>query len=209
MEGKGKLLVALVVLAIAGGTGYYLFAGQQKREQQRTLTALVGDTTEQLRRALGAPPPPDMLARIESNLKLAKAPRDRAFEDAAEHYLIGAREIVRRRGDVERLTRESAMSRRALAMHMNAATHRDSYWIRVASDLQKRVERDHLDLERALRSLSDVLGMLPDAQKRLAPHVDPVLLLEDKERRDARDRAAEQAKQAAAALEKTRRLPGR
>jgi hypothetical protein len=204
--GGTKAVVAALVLAIAGGTGYWLYAAKQKKEQQRALAALLGDTTVQLRKALNGPPPPDLVSKIDGNLKAAKAPRDPALADAAEHYIHGAREIVRRRADAERLAREAAMSRRALAMHMAAASARDSYWIRVATDLKKRVERDHFDLDVSLKALSELLMTLPEAQKRLEPHVDASLLLEEAERRNARARAQEAAKRAADELEKARRL---
>src|SRR5574341_922106 len=165
--GGTKAVVAVVALALAGGTGYYLYAEKQKKAQRAQVVALVQDTTQQLRKALSAPPSPDMVTHIDSNLKLAKAPREPQRENAAEDYIQGAREIVRKRSDAERLAREAAMSRRALAMHMKAAAHRDTYWIRVASDLKKRVERDHYELDLSLKTLSDLLFTLPEAQKRL------------------------------------------
>jgi len=204
--GGTKAVVAAVVLAIAGATGYYLYAGKQKKEQQRAVVALLGDTTAQLRKALNGPPAPGLVSKIDSNLKLAKAPRDPQLAVAAEHYIHGAREIARRRTDAERLAREAAMSRRALTMHMAAASARDSYWIRVASDLKKRVERDHHELDVSLKALSQLLYALPETQKELAPHVDASLLLEEAERRRARERAEEAAKRAADELEKVRRL---
>jgi hypothetical protein len=204
--GGTKAVVAAVALAIAGATGYSLYAAKQKKDQQRAVAALLGDTTAHLRKALNGPPPSDVVSRIDGNLKAAKAPRDPALADAAEHYIQGAREIVRRRADAERLAREAAMSRRALSMHMAAASRRDSYWIRVATDLKKRVERDHFDLAVSLKALSHLLLSLPEAQKRLEPHVDASLLLEESERRRAGERAQEAAKRAADELEKVRRL---
>jgi hypothetical protein len=206
--GGAKLIVAVVVLAIAASTGYALYAAKQKREQQRAVATLLGDTTAHLRKALAAPPPPDLISRIDGNLKAAKAPRDPALATAAEDYIQGAREIVRRRADAERLAREAAMSRRALAMHMAAASGRDSYWIRVATDLKKRVERDHHDLEVSLKALSELLHTLPDAQKRLesSQAVDAALLLEEAERLRARERAQQAATRAQEELEKVRRL---
>ena len=199
-------MVAAVVLAIAGGTGYYLYVDKQRREQQRHVSALLAETTKQLRQALNGPPTPDLVSRIDGNLKLVKAPRDRQLETAAEHYIHGAREIARKRSDAERLAREAAMSRRALAMHMSVASRRDSYWIRVAADLKKRVERDHHDLDVSLKALSQLLFTLPEAQKELAPHVDASLLLEEAERLKARERAEQSAQRAAAELEKVRNL---
>jgi hypothetical protein len=206
MGGSAKAIIAAVVLAIAGATGYWGYAAKQKKQQQRAVAALLGDTTAQLRKALNAPPPPGLVAKIDGNLKAAKAPRDRELASAAELYIQGAREIVRRRGDQERLAREAAMSRRALTMHMAAASGRDTYWIRVATDLKKRVERDHFDLEVSLKALSELLLQLPEATKRLEPRVDHSLLLEEAERRNARERAQEAAKRAAEELEKVRRL---
>jgi hypothetical protein len=206
LEGRAKLVVAALALALAGGTAYYLHAQKQKRDQQRVVAALVSDTTASLRKALAGPPPPELVAHLDGNLKAAKAPRDRELENAAEDYIHGAREIVRRRGDAERLLREAAMSRRALAMHMAAASRRDSYWIRVATDLKKRAERDHFDLETSLKALSSLLGSLPDAGKRLSPYLDASLLLEEQASAQARAQAEATAKRAAEELEKVRRL---
>ena len=206
--GGAKLIIAVGALAIAASTGYALYAAKQKRDQQAAVAALLGDTTTQLRKALAAPPPADLVSRLDVNLKAAKAPRDPALANAAEDYIHGAREIARRRGDAERLAREAALSRRALAMHMKAAYGRDSYWIRVATDLKKRVERDHHDLDVSLKALSELLRTLPDAQKRLESSqiVDASLLLEEAERLKARERAHEAAQRAHDELEKVRRL---
>ena len=209
MYARGKVVIVALVLAIAGGTGYYLYAAKQKKEQQRRVAELVADTTQQLRKALNAPPSAELLAKVDGNLQAAKAPRDQQLANAAGEYIHDAREIVRRRGETERLTREAAMSRRALAMHMAAASGRDTYWIRVASDLKKRVERDHHELEFSLKQLSNLLLSLPEAQKRLEPHVGAAMLLEETERRTARERAEETAKRAAEELEKVRRLAPR
>ena len=206
MLARGKFIVAAVVLAIAGGAGYYFYAQKAKKEQQRKVTELVADTTGLLRKALTAPPSAELVARIDGNLKAAKAPRDPMLTGAAEEYIHDAREIVRRRNDAERLTREAAMNRRALSMHMAAASGRDTYWIRVATDLKKRVERDHSDLDTSLKVLSTLLFNLPESQKRLEPLVGAPLLLEESERRAARERAEENAKRAHEELEKVRRL---
>jgi len=204
--GGAKAVVVAVVLAVSGSTAYYLIAAKQKRDQQRQVAALLGDTTAQLRRALTGPAAADVVSRIDSNLKAVNAPRDRQLADAAGHYIHGAREIARKRNDAERLTREAAMSRRALTMHMKAASARDTYWIRVAADLKKRVERDHHELEVSLKSLSHLLQTLPETQKELAPHVDAKLLLEETERRKAGDQAEQAAKLATQELEKVRGL---
>ena len=206
MGGTTKAIVAAVVLVIAGTMAYSLFAAKQRKDQQHAVATALGDTTVQLRKALSTTPTAEVVSRIDSNLQAAKAPRDRELADAAEHYILGAREIAKKRSDAERLTREAALSRRALAMHMKAASNRDAYWIRVASDLKKRAERDHFDLETSLKSLSYLLDSLPEAEKRLEAHVDASLLLEEKERRVARQRAEDAQKVASQELEKVRQL---
>jgi hypothetical protein len=206
MGGVAKAVVLAVVLAIAGGTGYRLYADQRKKEEQHAVAALVGDTTVHLRRALAATPPPELVGQLDVKLRSLSAPRDQQLADAAGVYIHGAREIVRRRGESERLAREAAMSRRALLMHMGAVSSRDAYWIRVASDLKKRVERDHFELETSLKALTHILDTLPDSQKQLAPHIDASLMLDEAERRKARERAEAVARQAAAELEKIRHI---
>lgn len=206
MGGKSKAITAVLVLALSASMGYFLLVEKQRRDQRQNVVRLLGDTTAHLRTALNGAAAPELVTRIDANLKLARAPRQPELAMAAEQYIHGAREIVRRRSDAERLAREAAMSRRALTMHMAAASQRDSYWIRVASDLKKRVERDYHDLDVSLRALSHLLHTLPESQKELAAHVDARLLLEEPERRLARDRAEDQAKRAADELEKVRRL---
>jgi hypothetical protein len=204
--GGPKAIIAALVLVVAGGSAYWIHAKKQREEQQRAVAALLGDTTAQLRKALAGPVPAEIVARIDDNLKHARAPRDRELADAAGEYIHGAREIVRRRVDAERLERDAAKSRRALAMHMAAASARDTYWIRVATDLKKRVERDHFELDVSLKALSELLFSFPESQKRLEPRVGAALLLEAKETRVARERTQEAARRAADELEKTRRL---
>lgn len=206
MGGMPKAVFAALVLAISGSLAYYLYVQKQKTEQRRNVVALLGDTTTHLRKSLNGPPAAELVTKIDGNLKLARAPHYRELETAAGHYIHGAREIARRRTDAERLAREAAMSRRALTMHMAVAHQRDTYWIRVASDLKKRVERDHHDLDVSLKALTHLLDELPATRKELAPHIDASLLLEEEERRKAHAHAEQSAQRASAELAKIRRL---
>jgi len=200
------LLIA--VLAIVGAVvGYTMWGQHQKLQQERAVTALIADTTTQLRQALTAAPTQEIFSRIDGNLRALKAPRQPELADAAEHYILGAREIVRRRSTA----RASRSSRReppgAHRPHERRGRRpaREA-WFRTALDLKKKVERDHFDLDITLHALYDLLGSLPDAEKRLAPHVQPALLLEEPLRVQAREQAREDAERAAAELEKVRRL---
>ena len=205
-----KLITPLVIaaLVIAGAVmGYTMYGRYQRLQEERAVTALVADTTTQLRQALTATPTKEIFSRIDGNLTSLKAPRQPELADAAEHYILGAREIVRRRVDGARFAQQAAAGRQVLIAHMTAAGgRRGEGWFRTALDLKKRVERDHFDLDVTLKALYELLGSLPDAEKRLAPHVQPALLLEEPLRLQARDQARKDAERAAAELEKVRRL---
>ena len=197
----------IAVLAIFGAViGYTMWGQHQKLQQERAVTALVADTTTQLRQALTATPTREMFSRIDGNLRSLKAPRQPELADAAEHYILGAREIVRRRLDAARFAQQAAAGRQALSAHMNAAGggRRGEAWFRTALDLKKKVEREHFELDVTLKALYELLGSLPDAEKRLAPH--RALLLEEPLRAQAREQARADAERAAAELEKVRRL---
>jgi len=197
----------IAVLAIVGAViGYTMWGQHQKLQQERAVTALVADTTTQLRQALTATPTREMFSRIDGNLRSLKAPRQPELADAAEHYILGAREIVRRRLDAARFAQQAAAGRQALTAHMSAAggSRRGEAWFRTALDLKKKVEREHFELDVTLKALYELLGSLPDAEKRLAPH--RALLLEEPLRAQAREQARADAERAAAELEKVRRL---
>ena len=73
-------------------------------------------------------------------------------------------------------------------------------------DLKKQVERDHFDLDVQLNALASLLGSLPEANKRLAPHVQASFFLEESKRRTARDAVLAEAKRARDELDKARAL---
>ena len=138
-------------------------------------------------------PSREALEKIEGSLRVAQSWSNTELVQATEPYLVGAREILRRRADASRLTQKAAASRAALAAHIARAPRRDTPWIRAAMDLKKQVERDHFDLDVQLNALADLLDTLPEANKRLTPHVQ-ALPSEDARRRDAREGVLAEAK---------------
>lgn len=201
----GTTVAAAAGIAIALGVGVALHKANKERNEKRALVSVVSETTTQLRSSLKTSAP-GALEKIEGNLRVAKSWSNPALADATEHYLLGAREILRRRTEADRLAQKAAASRAALAAHMGRAAHRGTGWIHTASDLKKRVERDHFDLDVQLKALADLLDSLPEANKRLAPHLETSLLLEDDVRKKARVAVLEEAKRASAELEKVRNL---
>ena len=199
------LIAAALGIAIAAGVGWGLHKASKKRSEQRAVVAIVGDTTAQLRDALKTASREEV-EKIEGNMRVAQAWSNPELSDATEHYLLGAREILRRRVEADRYEKKAAASRAALLAHMNRAARRDTPWIRTALVLKKQVERDHLELDVELRALADLLDMLPQANKRLEPHVQPALLLDEGLRKQMYRQVVDEAKRATAELERTRRL---
>jgi hypothetical protein len=188
--------------------GYGLHQALKKHNEKRAVVSVVGETTAQLRDVLKTPAP-GVAEKIDGNLRVARSWSNAYMADAAEHYLIGAREIARQRAEAARHAQRFAASRAALAAHMHRAGARDTAWIRTASQLKKQMERDHFDLENALRTLAELLQSLPEAATRLAPYVEASLTLDDKARLQARQRALEDLKRANLELDRARSLAPR
>jgi hypothetical protein len=195
----------MVAVALALG-GYLAYAAMQKRAQQRQVAEMVRDTTEKLRQALAAKPAPELVSAIDANLKAARAPRDPAFAEAAEHYIIGAREIARQRLDAERHARQAMVSRQALAGHMARAARRNDSWMRDAIALKKRVETDYFDLGVSLKAIEDLLFKLPDSERRLEKRVGADSLLEASAVASARAQVQAEARRATDELNQLRRI---
>jgi hypothetical protein len=199
------ILVAAAGLAISAGVGFLLHKEARHRSEARAVLTIVQEATVELERGLKMPSQ-EAVARVDGSLRVAQGWHDRNLVEDTEPYLVGVREILRRRADASRLTQKAASSRAALAAHMSHAGRRDTPWIRAAMDLKKQVERDHFDLDVQLNALASLLGNLPEANKRLAPHVQASLLLEETKRRNARDAVLAEAKRARDELDKARAL---
>ena len=204
----GTVVAAALGLVIAGGVAYGTHKMIKKRAEQRAVVSVVTETTAQLRDVLKTPSA-EVAEKIDGNIRVARSWSNVYMADAAEHYLLGAREIARRRADAARATQRFAASRAALAAHMNRAGRRGTDWIRTASRLKKQVEDDHFDLETSLNALVSLLATLPEAQKRLEPYVEASVTLDDGLRKQARQRALDEVKRATLELEKARSLAPR
>jgi hypothetical protein len=205
MSNRTVVVAAVVAIVVAAGL-YVGYAAAQKRSQQRHVKALVVDTTRQLQQVLAAKSSPEVAAALDANLKSTKAPRDPQLADAAEDYIISAREFARRRAEVDRLWRQAAASRHALAAHMANASHRSTGWLNQAIALKKRVEDDHFNLGVELKALDELLFTLAEAEQRLEPHLGRAALIDDTLRVSARRQAQDELRRAADDLERARHL---
>ena len=204
-----KYAIAAAVALAAAIAGYAGWSSSQTGKQQAALRQLLADSTGTLREALAKGATAEAASKLDANLQAISAPRDRAFADAAEHYILGAREIVRRRVDADRLIREFAEARQALAAHMTRPTVPRERWIHAASELKRRVETVHGDLGRVLKALDETLESMADARKRLEPHGAAAAQIEPDAVEAARKRAQAEIAAANAELEKSRDLLAR
>src|SRR5687768_840704 len=106
----GTVVAAALGLIIAGGVGYGIHQAVKKRAEQHAVVSIVGETTAQLRQVLQAPSA-EVAGKIDGNLRVARSWSNVYMADAAEHYLIGAREIARKRADAARHAQRFAASR--------------------------------------------------------------------------------------------------
>ena len=199
----GALSLAALVIVIFIATN--LIIGHRKKVEDSRIALVVADATLELRKALAGPATASV-AKLDELAQSVKGSPNPAAGSAAEAYLLGARGIARQRAESERLSREAAAARNALAGHMARAERRSTTWFHGATELKRRVEASHADLARSLKTLDDLLYGLADAEKRLAPHVAAEALLEQREIDAARARAQDESQRAASELEKVRRI---
>jgi hypothetical protein len=213
---KGRAHIALAGAGLALVAGLIAFAGwtaHQKRVHQRTVAAVVEDTTARLRESLAGKVE---LKKLEANAAAAEAhlealrqagpSRNRPLADGAEHYVITSREIFRRQAAALRFSEDVNQARSALQMHMGRAARRDRAWIDEAMSRKKKVESQYFDYNLALTGLSELLWTFPETRKRIAPHVHESTLLELGPAEEAYRQVQSQAKQVAAELAAVRRL---
>lgn len=181
-------LVGIIAIAAFALIGYVAYGNVQKKAQQRQVVAVVEDTTEKLRQALATKSSAELVQALDANLQSARAPRDAQLADAAEHYVLSAREIARRRSESNALWVRAEESRRALAGHMARAERRSEPWLRSAIALKKRVEDDYFALTLNLKALDEILFKLPEEEKPFAARYGADRLLP----RDEIDRARKQ-----------------
>ena len=194
-----RFLIGAACVAVAVVVGSVITKEAKKRYEARAVVWIVQDATAELKAGLKTPSR-EGIAKIEKSIRETQGWANVEVADATEQYLVGAREILRRRAEATRLSQQASASRAALVAHMDRAPRRDLPWIRAATDLKKQVERDHFDLDVQLGALADLLGAMPEANKRLAPHVNASLLVDDAFRRSARDAVLMEARRARALL---------
>jgi hypothetical protein len=209
------IVIALCVLVAAAASGWWVYGEHQKREQRKAIVALVTDSGARLRSALtAAAEGPEAARGLEedaaaaernfASLKAMDAARQQALADAADDYLLTGREILKRVVNVQRYRALLAESLQALSDHMRADDHTGA-WVQQAVKARERANKDHRDLGLAAAALDQLLQSFSASQKKIAPYVEPAMLIDQGAIEAARTRTLATAKQADADIEKTRR----
>jgi hypothetical protein len=210
METGKKLSIAAIAVAsvVILALGVFLvFKGHKKKQDETAIVAAVGESTLLLREALGAQGAAGAVARLDAHLSRIKAAERTPLADAAEDYVLGAREIARRRADAARLAPQTAAARQALLAHLAAGGRRTDGWFHRAGELKKRVEDAYYELGVPLKTLDTLLESMYESRKRLGPLVGEPLLIGADALTAARQQVQEELKRSATELERARQIP--
>jgi hypothetical protein len=217
--------IAAVVLVAASVLGYCGFREYGERGLHAAVVALVTDTSARLRDALDgeagarAAAPAEVARRLDEQagevdqrlaaLHRLRASPDRALVDAADLYMVTARELLRRTASSHRYREAFVSSTQALRSLAQTADRRSGTWIAQTIAAKERAERDYSDYRRAVDATVSLLESLADPRVRLARRVDPAILIEEGLRAQATERARKAGKRAAEELDQARRIATR
>lgn len=201
----GMAAAVVVVAAIAGALAW---KSHKQKVDETAVLAAVSDTTLMLREALGKPAAGGELApRIDAHLDRIKAATRTPAADAAEEYVLGAREIARKKADVARLSRQATASRDAALAHLAAGKARRDGWFKTASELKRRMERDYTELNISLKTLNTLMSGMPESVKRAGPLFGDKALVSASEFNAAAAQVQDELKRVQLELERARQLP--
>jgi hypothetical protein len=225
ISGPRTRIAALALVALALAVALWGYREYQKRTLHAAVVALVTDTSVRLREvvslstdASGADAAEaarrldeqagEIDRRLEELRRINAAP-NRALVDAAELYIVTARELARRMASSHRHRVAFQHSATALRELVQSVNRRSGSWIEETLRARERAERDYFSYRLAVDAAAKLLGALPEARHQLEAHVDPSLLLEETLRAKGEEQAREAARRAADELEQAKRLASR
>ena len=210
LDGRKLALIgmAAAVVVFAAIAGAFAWKSHKQKVDETAVVAAVADTTLMLREVLAKPAGSAELApRMDQHLTRIKAATRTPASDAAEEYVLGAREIARKRSDVQRLARQASASRDAAFAHLAAGKRREGAWFKTASELKRRMERDYTELNISLKTLDTLYSGMPESVKRAGPLFGPNTLVSSGEFQAAAAQTQEELKRVALEVERARQLP--
>jgi hypothetical protein len=211
----------LAALLLASALGYWGIDAYRKSQLQKTVSALVSDSSERLEAALAleteaaSASSGQTVGRLDeqaqevdkhvAELHDLSASPNRDLVAAAEEYLLTVRQILREQAASHRYRVQLSASDERLREHMRKAGRRSSAWIEEAVRSKDRLERNYFDYRISAEAFERLLASYPSARKKMAAQV-RVPLLADEEVERARKRAVAGSKRIAASMEQARQL---
>ncbi len=214
--------LGLAALVVASALGYWGVSAYRKGQLQRTVTALVTDSSERLQAALAVETEAvhedaarmvgkldDQAQEVDKHvieLRGMSASPNRALVDAAEEYMLTVRQILRNQAASHRYRIQVSASERALRDHMRTANRRSGNWIKEALRAKDRMEKEYFDYRISVDTFGRLLESYPSTRSKLALQVGAGLLVEEAVAANARKRALAASKRVADDVERARQL---
>ena len=210
----------LAALVIVSALGYWGVSVYRKAQLQKTVSALVRDSSERMEAALApenetAADSPQTVARLDEqaqevdrhviDLRDLSAAPNRALVAAAEDYLLTVRQILREQAAGHRYRIQVTASDERLREHMRKAGRRSAAWMDEAVRAKDRLERNYFDYRISAEALERLLASYPSVRRKMAAQ-SSVPLLADEAVENARKRTLAGSKRIAASVEQARQL---
>jgi hypothetical protein len=211
----------LAALVIASALGYWGVSAYRKVQLQKSVYALVRDSSERMQAALAlenesaTADNPQTVARLDEqaqevdrhvmDLREMSAVPNHALVAAAEEYLLTVRQILREQAASHRYRIQVAASDERLREHMRKAGRRSAGWIDEAVRAKDRLEKNYFDYRVSAEALERLLASYPSARRKMAAQLS-VPLLADEAVESARKRTLAGSKRIAASVEQARQL---
>lgn len=212
--GRRTVAICAVAIALAAAIGYWAYGAHQKRAFDGAVIALLDETASRLEEGLEAGSAGE-LAQFEARAQAADASlqalrrldarANRALGDAADEYLLSARETLRRQAERRRLQLALAESAQALRRHMRS-DNRTGAWVEQAVNAKERVNRDYRGYRLSTEALDALLRDLPASQRKIAPWIEARRLLTEERLTKARERIKRESTAATAEFGQLERL---
>ncbi|MEK6245116.1 MAG: hypothetical protein AABM33_11540 [Pseudomonadota bacterium] len=214
-----RIIIAVAAAILAAGLAYAAYGTYQKRELRAQVVEVVAAASGQLDQTLGIDinaPSAGLAERLDAGVARAETAlqqlralsvrRDPALVEAADQYVAGVLEVLRRQAGGTRHRSRFIEDRKALDAHMARAGARSETWISEAIRLKQRLDQDYYDYQLTVTSLGNMLAGLVDARRKVAERLPSVPLPAEAAVRQARERTLAAAAAAKQELEQARRL---
>jgi hypothetical protein len=213
MNRRTLVVVGAIIAVVVGYLGYGAY---KSREAQQTAMSGITDASARLREALtleagpAAPNRAQMVGKLDEHaatvdravqaLKRVDASRHQALVDAADDYLITAREILKRQADTHRHRLAWNESWGALRQHIRN-DNRTGAWVKQAVKVKERANQDFRNYLLAAEAFGKLVESLPASQKKIEPYVGGGAAIGDDILVKARGRVLNDAKRTAAQID--------